>query len=319
MDFLMNREGQGYGAIGSTAKATPPIEFMEKGAMYYLSGIDDDPQLDLEELINRVFDNYPDEFRTYWGLDADHAPEGIEPDEWERRQELDRLSRKVGALAGTLIRPKIPDAQLGRPIELREAAQHSRQFLKDLIEKLRSERSEKHDELIEILSDVRARDDVDYSFFLACLQLYLSSYLIWPRMLAERVVNLTRFAARVRGGRAIQYLGRVSRCYLYGMHAELAVMSRAVLEASLEEVITEEQVRTVRRIPSNRRVGLADYIEVARGTILSDDAAEAASKLKQDGDDAIHLSAESVGDPNAVLENLVVVLRTLEDHRRNER
>jgi hypothetical protein len=195
---------------------------------------------------------------------------------------------------------------------MREAAASARILMRNLVDTIRTEDPD-NKALLNIVYQIRFAEDVQYKFFLACLQLYLSDYLVWPGALAERVVDLTQYAARVRSARAVQYLARVSRCYLYGMVAELAVMSRATLQAILEDAIPEDHVRSLRRIPKHLRVGLADYIEVASGTLLSETAAAAAWKIKQIGDDAAHVSAEMVKDATIILDNLVVVLKAIED------
>jgi len=93
----------------------------------YESDIDAYPELTLDHLVSRVFDYYPDEFREYWGLDAEHAPDHLEADKWIRYKHLDRLAKRIAELAKTLVRPgKLPDADLHAPRELREAADRGR-------------------------------------------------------------------------------------------------------------------------------------------------------------------------------------------------
>lgn len=279
----------------------------------YLSDIDQYPEVDLEGLMGNVIDTFPDEFRDYWGLDSEHVPEHLDVDTWERCRELDNLARRVSVLAAALVRPsKLRENDLHAPLELRTAAREGRAILTRLVNKILAEYPDDHDLRMK-LHDLRVAEDVDYKFFHASLQLWLSDYLVGPGVLADAVVQLTRYVARVRSQRAIQYLSRVSRCYLYDMTPELAVMSRGALEALLEEALPEDQVRAVRGIPKHLRVGLADYIEVASGTILSDSAATAARRVKQYGDDTVHFSTEAVGSADEILRQLVTVLEGIQD------
>lgn len=302
-----------YAHVAERKRTTEPSHpIMPEENDWFLSGIDDNPELDLDAALFGAFDNFPSDFRRYWGLGASHAPQGIDPTEWERHQELDRLAKRMAELAASLVRPrKLREEDLTAPGELRSAAAHVRQIFNEMLIEIEATQPPNAEELSGLLRGLRTSEEAEYEFFLACLQLYLSPYLVWPRELAERVVDLTRYAKRVKGDRARQYLSRVSRCYIYGMTAELAVMSRAVLEALLEDAIPEEQVKSIRRIPSNRRVGLSDYIAVAAGTLLPADAVSSARRVKQCGDDAAHVSADLVGDPKDVLEDLVVVLAAI--------
>jgi hypothetical protein len=142
----------------------------------------------------RMRTNYPHEFRTFWGLDADHAPDGLNPDDWERYQKLDQLAKRVAELAASLVRPpKFREVDLRVPVEMREAAERGKSLLATLRKRLETERPPRYEELSSLLFELRTTEDAKYRFFLACLQLYPSPYLMWPRDLAERVVDLSQF------------------------------------------------------------------------------------------------------------------------------
>jgi hypothetical protein len=279
---------------------------------WFNSGIDDNPDLDLQEFMDRMFDDYPDEFRRYWGLDAEYSPEYMEPDDWERYQRLDNVARRVAHLAVSLARPpRLPEADLELPLALRAEAARGRAEIAKIVDHIRATSPDDRG-LFLALASLKSQEEVDHAFFRSALQIYLAEYLVWPSDLASRVVTLTKFAARVQGQLAREFLGRVSRCYLYAMDAELAVMARAALAAVLEHYLDETQVRNVRHIPRHLRIGLADYIEVADGTLLPESAARSARKLKQWGDDAAHVSPQLVGSRDEILEHLTAVLKELE-------
>ena len=137
----------------------------------YLSGIDENPELDLQELMDRIFDNYPHEFRQFWGLDAEHPPDDLDPDKWERYRDLDSLARRVTALAAVMVRPaKLPDAKLHAPRVMRQEAHEARRSLREFIQRVQAEHPDDRD-LLRAVLDIRILEDVEYRFFTACLQL----------------------------------------------------------------------------------------------------------------------------------------------------
>ena len=96
----------------------------------------------------------------------------------------------------------------------------------------------------------------------------------------QRVTTLLGCLARSGAGQAIPYLERVSRCYLLGLHEELAVMARSALDAFLGELC-----------------GMADEVGPRLGDLVSHayrqgsisrGAMEAADRLRRAGNDAAH-------------------------------
>jgi hypothetical protein len=49
-------------------------------------------------------------------LDQSHVPEDMDVEVWERRQELDRLAKRIAELAAALVRPRrLPEPDLRAP------------------------------------------------------------------------------------------------------------------------------------------------------------------------------------------------------------
>lgn len=127
------------------------------------------------------------------------------------------------------------------------------------------------------------------------------------------MLRLLNFLMRVENIRTRQYLSRVAECYVRSMRAEFAVMSRAVVQAALEDILSTEQVREILQLPRAQRVGLGNLISAAdRVGILSPEAKEACERVKTAGDDAVHTMPDVAADPDDVLADLAKVVAHLE-------
>lgn len=117
------------------------------------------------------------------------------------------------------------------------------------------------------------------------------------RLLVRRPVN--SFTAR--------YLERIGLLYLWGHDVEVHVMSRAVLDAALQELIPGEAAKTLvpRRRKYANQVTLHDRLCLARCStpnILERTQWERAWKLKEDGNDVLHTDvAHALHYPDALV------------------
>lgn len=267
-----------------------------------------------DDLLLSIFDNFPQEFSDYWGLNSEFAPEDVDPDEWEELKKLERLARRLTPIAATLTRPpRLPDAELNRPRALLEDHESSRTMLQGILDRVKEEQGT-DSELWRALLMLETVEQRRYRFFLTCLQIHVApAFMVWPGQVAENVVGLTRYVTRVRSGLALQYLARVSLCYLRDMPAELAVMARAALASLLEGAIDLDVLRRDRQMRAGARVGLEVMLDEARRREwLSADGFRAAQKVKEAGDDAAHVSPQLLENCDVVMEHLVVVLAELE-------
>ena len=83
---------------------------------FFSDFIDLDPGYGLEDALYVVWDNFPDDWREYWGIGEEFAPEYLDPDDWEAFQELVPLAQRLGEAAKTVVRPRrLPDNNLSQP------------------------------------------------------------------------------------------------------------------------------------------------------------------------------------------------------------
>jgi hypothetical protein len=134
-----------------------------------------------------------------------------------------------------------------------------------------------------------------------------------PGLLARRCLELLDHLVRCKGLRAREYLSRVAACYVRGMRPEMAVMSRAVLEAALEDLDLEERVASIREVKGKRYDSLTDWIDAASAAGAIDEEGRLAAETVRDaGDTAAHKAPGLVPPEAEVLQALKTVLEQVE-------
>lgn len=120
--------------------------------------------------------------------------------------------------------------------------------------------------------------------------------------MADRALRLLDYLCNVEGEVAQNYLMRVARSYILGMHPETVVMCGAVLEAALDQWLpTDDKSRT-----------LGVKIRELEGKVIKGRALEAAKEINRLRTDAVHLRIERLPpDAIQVIELLDEVLRSL--------
>lgn len=274
------------------------------------------PAFDLEDALAVVWDDFPRDWREFWGLDAEHTPDHLDPDEWEEFQRLDRLARRLGRVARTLVRPgRLPEKSLTEPWELRQEAEAARNRRKEILAELKELLPEERFREIRWMQHSHGTGGVEakHQVFRTAMQLIaVSQFHGRPNRLAERMLELLDYVTRTDSMRVQAYLGRVAECYVRGMAPEFAVMSRAVLEAAIENVFPAERAKGVLRLEDRERVSLSRHIDAARNYgFLDNDSEAAARRIKEAGDDAAHECPQLASEPEKILEDLVHVLEHL--------
>jgi|GEM_PF-2297192 len=274
----------------------------------------------LDSAFDLVFDDYPDDFREYYGLDAEYCPEHLDADEWEDYKRLYAVSERLARAAETLVRPRrLPDSQLTEIEQIREAAnaenERRRRMLDELKETLTEEQYRYVFSLLWGSGPAKAREDL----FRSAMQLHaVERFWTQPGDLATRMTRLLEFLVKTEGPRTQAYLSRLAECYVRGMSTEFAVMSRAVLESALSDTLEEDSVRAHQGIPSNKRVSLDDYISIAVQAGLFDDAhLEAVDQVRDAGNRAVHEFPGIEPDPDEILGHLQLIFQRLEGFRRD--
>lgn len=274
------------------------------------------PAYDLEDALMVVWEDFPDDWREFWGLDAEHAPEHLDPDEWDEFRRLDRLATRLGQAAQALVRPRrLPDTSLSEPRELKRLAEEARQDRRAILSELKGLLPEERFREIRWMQRSHGTGGVEarHHVLRTAMQLIAAEqFLGAPDRMAGRMLELLNYVTRSESMRVQAYLGRVAECYVRGMKPEFAVMSRAVLQSALEDAIPEERAREILQIEERRRVGLSAWINAARlDDVLDGETEAAARRVKSAGDDAAHEFPQLAPDPETVLKDLVDVLEHL--------
>jgi len=282
--------------------ASPSIGGLDEMFTY-----DEDYHIELDSLIACAIDEYSDDFREYWGLDDTDPPEGLTESFWGRLRELDRLAYDV---VGAVLDADFSALALGAAVELRSEAMAEKERLDQWVQDLR----EDYPELTPRLAEWReafAVNEHDYRFFLSCLKIHLSKGGVAPRR-ADRLIDLAALLSLEVRGRVRAHLAWAVRLYLVGQEPRFAVACRTALEAALEEAAPDDVVRKNLGIERWRRVGLGARIEYAhREGLLSDEAAEAARTLKNQGDEVLHVLPHLAPGFDTSITRLAVVLKAL--------
>lgn len=167
----------------------------------------------LTDVLAVVAQNWVDEFRKTWGLDASTPPNGIEHRQWELAKICDQIATRIVAASRTL------------------------------------ERSQDNlDERLNILRDDLGLNLEQDTFFVQVLEAHLVSVLEDElNQMRLRALKLIRYLVDVKSERVRAYLARVSACFLRGLKTETVVMSGTVIDAALQELLDDDKVRAVIR------------------------------------------------------------------------
>lgn len=279
--------------------------------------IRDNPAFSLEDALWVVWDDYPNDFKAYWGLDSGERPEHLKPDDWLEYRKLEQLVTRMANGARMLVRPrKTPDDQLALYDWLREEASRLEDGLDEVLEKFREKLPSS--EWWDIYRGTRPSDPSDprlkKAFMDACMQIEAdSAYSHSPAEMASRLFRLLDHVVGQPGQRCREYLPRVAECYVRGMKLELAVMARSVLDAALQDEYPDDVVRG--EVGAGNDVVLERRIQCAasRGPFRDKGVLDAADRIRVRGNRAAHADLELVIDEDAVLDDLTTCLAALDN------
>lgn len=277
----------------------------------------DNPRFSLDDALDIAAMDYEDDFADYWGLQKDSPPEYIEVEDWRALVELYQLARKFAIGASTLVRPpSIRGDQLALPAWLGEEAERMEKSVDDLLEEAKSIVSE--DVWWHLWNALSPRHPTDprtkRAFFDNCMQLEaFRRYDTSPAGMANRMLRLLGVMIRQPGERARAYLSRVAECYIRDMKTEFAVMARAVLDVAIQEIVLDDDIRESVGTRRARRPDLERRIEACRAKdVFDDNVYAAATRVRERGNDAAHISPGLEGKIDDALDDLALCLRALE-------
>jgi len=228
----------------------------------------------LTDTLAVVAQNWVNDFRETWGLDATVPPNGMERLNWEFSKVCDQIAAQIVAASRTLER--------------------NRSNL---------------DERLNILRDKLGLNLEQDPFFVHLLESHLAEDLEdeLDRM-RLRALNLVRYLVDVESERVRSFLARVGACYLRGLKTETVVMCGSVIDAALQEALDEKEVRSS-GIRCGRYVSFGNRIEfMGQSGRWDQNTANVAFRLAEERNNAIHTAPELARSLEEVMEDLVLLL-----------
>lgn len=236
-----------------------------------------DPSVSLSEALAEFVIRWKVDFRDHWGLDEDEPSEGTDPEQWKHRKLMDRLAKLCIHSAKTL---EDSNGDLIRLLMLFD--QH--------------------------LGVMPLQDE----FLAQCVEIELADDL--DDELENRVVRtlqLIPYATRVQSHRARAYLHRVAHCYTLGLRTETVIMCGAVLDAALQEHISEPTLRAAGK-PNQDHFTLKHRIDYLSDTgQLTAQLVKKARQVSRERNDAVHNAPGTTVDPLRCLGDLADVLEAI--------
>jgi len=228
----------------------------------------------LTDALAVVAQNWVDEFRKAWGLDAMAPPSGMKQLNWEFAKACDQIATQIVASSRTL--------ELSNRGNLNER--------------------------LNILRDKLGLDLEQDTFFAHLLEAHLVGDLEdeLDRM-RLRALKLVRYLVDTRSERVQAYLVRVGACFLRGLKTETVVMCGAVIDAALQEFLNDKEVRA--SIRCGKYVLLGHRIKfMGQSRRWDEDTVKIAFGLADERNNAIHTAPELARGVDEVMADLVLLL-----------
>lgn len=228
----------------------------------------------LTDTLAVVAQDWVDEFRKTWGLDATAPPSGMDRLNWEFIKICDQIAAQIVAASRTLER--------------------NRSNL---------------DERLNILRDELGLDLEQDTFFAHLLEAHLAGDLDDElNRMRLRALKLVRYLVDVKSERVRSYLARVGACFLRGLKTETVVMCGAVIDAALQESLDDKDVRKL-VIRCGRYVSFGNRIEfMGQSGRWDKNTVTIAFRLADERNKAIHTAPELARGVDEVMEDLVLLL-----------
>lgn len=222
---------------------------------------------------------YREQFRSYWGLDAEEPPEDLEERTWKVLRLWDQLADEMFVSAQSLQKPE--DGTLL--------------------------------DLVELFRDM-GYDPTDQTFFRQRFELELTEEFSRNALsMVDRALELVDLLMETDSRRAESYLRRLADCFIRGLETETVIMCGAVQEAALEAYMDDGDVRDSLSLSAAEHVSTADRLRyLDKQEILPEAAVKKARRIKDDRNQAVHVAPGSVANPRENVRLLADVLKALE-------
>jgi len=227
----------------------------------------------LTDMLAVVAQNWVDEFRKTYGLDAMAPPNEMEQFDWEFAKVCDQIAAQIIAASRTL-------------------------------ERNRGNLNER----LNILRDKLGLDLEQDTFFAHLLEVHLAGDLEdeLDRM-RLRAIKLVRYLVDTKSERVQAYLARVGACFMRGLKTETVVMCGAVIDAALQEVLDDKEVRA--EVKCGKHVLLGNRIKfMDKSRRWDEDTVKIAFRLAKERNNAIHTAPELARGVDEVMADLVLLL-----------
>lgn len=128
---------------------------------------------------------------------------------------------------------------------------------------------------------------------------------------ASRIFRLYTLVLRTTPSKATQqFLGRLSRCYIWGFDPECVILCRAVIDTAFRDVITDEICeKHFGKLRHKYDFSLSDRIQAALNEkIIDEDTAKKGRTVKELGTKAVHYQPDITQDVWGTITDTVAIL-----------
>ena len=280
-----------------------------------------DPTYSLDSAYDMLLNDYPHDFRSYWGLEQGSDPDHLDAADQAEYRRLSQLTTKLAQGASLLVRPpKLREDDIRQMAWIEEEAETLRERLRETLEQAKNRLP--HDVWWQVYWATRPQGPGDprvkQEFMEICMQLEAAElFPAWPGDIAKRLFHLVALVLENPTRRTREFLPRVAECYVRDMKAELAVMARAVLDVALKEVFPDEEVR--HRVGAGKDVVLERRIQCAAAFGTFDgEIFNAADQIRKAGNLMAHPSNSpnsevDAVDTDGIVRDLLMCLRRLDE------
>jgi len=130
---------------------------------------------------------------------------------------------------------------------------------------------------------------------------------------AYRLLELSMLAIEaVPAEPTLDFLRRVSRCYVSGFEPECVILCRSVLDSAFREVFDDDFCRSVLDARGEDEYSLCSRIRAAHKSMrISDAVQDAAFRVKYKGNEAVHHNPDANVDVESTIADTLQVLRAI--------
>jgi hypothetical protein len=218
------------------------------------------PETSLADLLDIHLQNYHDDFRKYWHLDAEACPPGLSADDWL----LARLLDQVGARMLSSVHALRVDRELAAVLRNHRPLETPEDVAADLVR----------------YDIARARAEIELA------SLAVSRLFEGKKRVAILLLLLSKFELSERAG---AYADRMVQCFIWGLDTECAVMARSVLESALEETFPDEKMVALGFTRGRYGFEYWQYRDAATVTqLLSEERLKDVERIRTAGNEAVH-------------------------------